>query len=166
MAKKKIEIENEPSPTLGTVYLEYTDDHRVIEDDGKEYGWREDEYHFMPKTLHQTQNDKYYHLEHIDVAFTPERGREYFVVYVIYSTGCTFGRSEGVHKIIDVLDSEDDADAIKTIIEKGSTEGDGYQYHVEVPKTIKTTWDGYCGTWVGYFERFTSCEVVPMILRK
>ena len=164
MAKKKAEIKNEPSPTLGTVYLEYTDDHHVISDDGEQYGWREDEYHFMPKTLHQDRNDKYYHLEHVDVAFVPERGKEYFVVYVIYSTGSTFGRSEGVHKIIDVLKNEEDANVIKDIIEIGA-KNDSDRWHEEVQKTIKTTWDGYC-SWKGYFERFTSCEVVPMVLRK
>ena len=161
----KIKENNRLLKAVEKVFVEYNDDFTVISDDGEKLGWREDKYDFTPLNLHLTSKDKFFdHLEHVDVSFVPVVGKKYYLIYVIYSTGSTFGRTDGVHSFIDIVENEEDANRIKKIVDKNTDKDSGW--YVKVPHSIKTVWGGYCGSWKGYFETFDSCNVVEFTLLK
>lgn len=95
--------------------------------------------------------------DELEIDFEPKYGKEYTLVVVRYSTGSTFGRVDGEYKVIGVFTKEQ-AEKLQTSILKSVNKKAKDAYHLKMP--FKTTqWDGYTGTWTGYFERFENVEL-------
>jgi hypothetical protein len=83
--------------------------------------------------------------ERLDVEFEPTPGNTAFLVVVTYQTGCTFGYSTGNVSIVDVFDSEEEADKTARAIREGTFPG---QHH----------------DWTGYFESLEGIDVQRFVL--
>lgn len=126
--------------------------------------------------IKKTSGSEYFDLE---VPFDVEFGKSYFLVYVIYSTGDSFGNDYGRIEFIDLFQKEKLANSLKKKIEQHYNEyveSNLYSYvggrtvkRAKAPHhTIKYTnnegkeIDLYTGPWIGYFERLQDvyCELV------
>jgi len=139
-------------PFLVVEEVDYGTYHRE-EVEGSDYAeWRDDkDINYLG--LHRTDNK---HAEAVD--FEPVLGSEYFLVYVDYDTGDSFGRSYGNHSIVGIFETAKEAYEIRQMIEDDMKTG--------ADKFGSLPYKGrdciYTGTWKGYFENFNSCEVVPL----
>ncbi len=80
--------------------------------------------------------------ETVPVNFDPKTVDMVYLVYVIYSTGSTFGRTEGAWSVVGAYPTIEEAAKIKKSIYDG-------------------TYKGY-KAWEGYFERLTYVETETM----
>lgn len=78
-------------------------------------------------------------------------GDEVYLVYVIYSTGSTFGRAEGMIKFIDIFTDKDEARALEEAIYRQNDRDIIMYINSGVEKEC------YC-SWNGYFEALQSAE--------
>lgn len=99
---------------------------------------------WTPKSIGLKQKSSY-NTEVINTPFEVKEGDWVHLVWVRYETGSTFGRSLGRWYIIGVYQTADEANDIKESIDSDSYKG--YK------------------PWVGYFERFESCETQEFRVR-
>lgn len=85
--------------------------------------------------------------EEHEVNFEPKSGNTVYVVYVRYSTGDSFGHTNGEWSIIDILDSMEHANKLKESIDSGEYERN----------------NGHA-PWTGYFESLESSNIEKFIL--
>lgn len=121
--------------------------YEVLEDDGEQYGWRHDRQFNHEFDAYQEESKKggYYDTEcteELDVKL----GDTVYAVYALYSTGCTFSRTDGCVSVQGLFKTYEEAVELVKILEKA--EDDDYQY-----------------PWVGYFERLDEIDIVPLIVR-
>lgn len=117
----------------------------------EQYGeWREDNTVTIRDTFRAIAStsklgrDRYYDVQ---VAFEPQKGRDYFVVFGIYSSGDSFGRESGKVAFIELFEDETKAYDFARLISKTpeySVKFDGITYYIP---------------WVGYFESLEVCDV-------
>ena len=128
------------------LYVVYEEDcAEVIEDtygdDGPYAGFTHDRYDYEVTGVYSTKPDStvYYEERVLDSKNQPE---EVYVVIVRYSTGSTFGHSDGRGHIVGVYESEEKAKEVSEKINTGKFKG---KY-------------GYT-PWTGYFERLEGVEI-------
>lgn len=107
------------------------------------------------------------------VPFEVVPGKDYYLVYVTYSTGDSFSRSDGEVAFIDLFETREKAEKLASIINEHYVLSDNEQrwadkkqkppkgyseyeltYHNEEGREIK-----YHVSWTGYFERMSSVTV-------
>lgn len=95
--------------------------------------------------------DDYWYMDETITVEVPEDTDEVFAVYVVYSTGDTFGYDAGQVSIADVFDNEDDAHDLRDKYKEFDNTG-GYGRNSIVP--VDFEWNGkrYGIPWAGYFE--------------
>lgn len=107
----------------------------------------------------------------LTVSFKVSPGEQYYLVYVNYDTGDSFGRDEGRVEWIDLFKSAELADDLAKKIAE-----DKRQYPNFFSNNEEGTWSHqltytldngeeaslYTATWKGYFEHFNYVEVVPV----
>jgi len=98
----------------------------------------------------------------LEVAFTPERGKDYFLVYAIYSTGDSFSHHDGKICFIGFFEDKKLADENKKRIEEnyknpGDWNSDNH-YSVTLIANSGKEWK-MSKPWQGYFERLDWVEV-------
>ena len=121
---------------LFVTYDEYCAE--VIEDDGEQYGWRHDRYEASIERVYADREEfstPYYESFEVECDEVPEK---VYVVYARYSTGSTFGRSEGRLAIEGVYLTRDEAKAVVKSVNDGK-------------------YKGYA-PWEGYFETLESID--------
>lgn len=135
--KKKTETLATPIRFEYDVYSNYS--YRSPE----EYGsWEENNSFSMGEKFWIPKAKNNYHLL---VPFVPEAGKDYFVVYCVYSSGDSFGSEFGKYEFLAFFDSEEKAsDLIRVLLEE--TKKEEYKYSVEHDGVV------YYLPWVGYFE--------------
>lgn len=89
--------------------------------------------------------DNYFTTETVQVPFDVVVDKPIYVVYVRYTTGCTFGTTYGSWYIVETFDNIEDAKTLNDSIDND-------------------TYDGY-KPWKGYFERFESCGIEVMFVQ-
>lgn len=108
------------------------------------------------------------------VPFKIEKEKEYFLLYVIYSTGDSFGTDGGKVQYIDLFEKEEDAkENQKRINEhykrycKVDSDGTAFRHKHFSPFSVKLTnpagkpYD--CSvSWTGYFEGLTDVVIEPI----
>jgi hypothetical protein len=106
----------------------------------------------------------------LSVNFEVKPGVPYYLVYVEYSTGDSFGHSRGNPHFVELYEEMSQAEeAAKAIREDYDNDKDSYEFK---PVTIPFKHsDGTVGTreestyrWKGYFESLESIQVVPVML--
>lgn len=88
------------------------------------------------------------------------QGRSYYLLYVVYSTGCSFGYSEGSIEYIGLYESLEPAQTNKDLIEKSPTDNSLILVDHECKKNKRST---YC-PWVGYFEDLQEVVIKPVMV--
>lgn len=107
-----------------------------------------------------------------------EPGKEYFLVYITYSTGCTFNREDGKISFIGLYQTKEEAEHAEALIEahnliyrdfnedalhmkKGVKPPAGWDEHnLHIPNNGVV--QNYYIPWHGYFESFGSVETVKV----
>lgn len=84
-------------------------------------------------------------------------GKPYFLVYVLYDTGDSFGRDDGQIEYINLFESEDLAEELVRKIEDDS-KNEAYN-SIEYTLDNGETREFYNGAWKGYFEWFHGAYV-------
>lgn len=86
-------------------------------------------------------------------------GNPLYVVWLVYSTGDSFGHDEGNYaEGIGIFNNKEDADEAKRLIEEDNRKGFEYgnnKNHVVLPNGHRI----YTGSWKGYFESLDYCNV-------
>jgi hypothetical protein len=109
----------------------------------------------------------------VTVPFEVVEGKEYYLVYVTYSTGDSFHHEEGCVRYIDLFESFDKANALAKAIETHYSFSDNEQRwadkKVKPPKGYKEWTLSYKNeadqeiethvSWAGYFERMSNVTV-------
>lgn len=97
-------------------------------------------------------------------------GKEYYLVYVLYSTGDSFHTENNCLCMLEFLDSYEDARTLVIAIETDdrnyTKDTDGYPHkslEIKLPKSGRTI-SVNTGTWKGYFEHFSSVRMEKMTL--
>jgi len=88
----------------------------------------------------------------------PKVGENFFLVYVIYSTGDSFHHEEGRIEFVGLLKDAVDAEALAEHIRK--SDGSLTRYQVALPSGESIEY--YNGAWTGYFESLTSVNVASI----
>lgn len=137
--KKK---DKEPSK----VYIEYDEIRTGGEpEDDSMYSYREDAYITVDfKCLHKSQPKHRFFYDSKEVPEEFLKKDRLYLAVVRYSTGDTFGHTEGAWHIVDVCDSYKAA-------------------HDLLEEEIKPSTKGY-KPWEGYFERFERTEIHELFL--
>lgn len=105
-----------------------------------------------------------YYSKRFDVDAKP--GDTVFVVVVVYSTGGTFGRDEGLASVVNVYKDPAQAKKVAQAIESNSESTPSNNY--SPPREYTISVDGeeiYCGSWVGYFESLERVVVETEVVR-
>ena len=100
--------------------------------------------------------DGYYDLE---VGFEVEPGRDYWLLYGIYSTGDSFGTDDGRIEFVDLYEDRLVAEENAKRLRKHNDEGEGFSCELvhESGKDFQ-----FHVPWKGYFERLSYLEVQPV----
>lgn len=107
----------------------------------------------------------------LTVAFKVEKDRPYYLVYVLYDTGDSFGRDENRIEFVDLYQSKENAEALKKLIEENHAEcHDNDEYSFEKRHSLKyKNEEGnevtFSKSWEGYFENFNGCHVQEVYLK-
>lgn len=128
-------------------YLTYQESHSgggvVAGDEDSEWPCYEDEYiEFIPGILLRSLPNKELWCETLDLDFDPAEVAKLHVVIVRYSTGCTFGRTNGCWQVVGAYKTREEAEAVEKSIDD-------------------KTYDGYT-PWEGYFEYLENSYVETM----
>ena len=94
----------------------------------------------------------------LETAFEVVKGREYYLVAAIYSTGDSFGHDEGSGvEYLDLYENREDAQKAVDEILKANLRDDekGYAYTMANGKRFKSDW----APWYDYFGGLDSIEV-------
>jgi hypothetical protein len=132
---------------MNQLYLTYTESRYGGEicAGQEEESWpsHEDEYiEWSLRACKLSRDPKHWLHETVDIDFSPAVGSTVYVVYVRYSTGGTFIRTNGAWRIMGIFSSLEEAIILEKSVNNGSY--DGYKF------------------WEGHFESFESCEVESM----
>lgn len=82
-------------------------------------------------------------------------GDTVWAVVVDYESGCTFGRTGGHSKVVDIFKNSATANALRTALENS---GDAWEVDFEGQRY-------YCGDWKGYFESLNAIGIWPTTLQ-
>ena len=131
----------------------------------EDYGeWSEENDHNLVSA--SISNDKYWDVALFPSEVEPTRGQDIYVVYVLYSSGDSFGHSSGnlvyIWAFTDPKKAYELSDLILTDYAKQpdfSFDKNGNEFTF-YGQTI------YCGTWKGYFERLQEVEVAKLCVTK
>lgn len=108
------------------------------------------------------------------VPFAPQNGETYYLVYVNYDTGDSFGTYGGQICYLDLFKSKELADKLAKKIEEDTKVPFEFSLGKKAkkePNTVKYFWDNgkqvscYTGSWKGYFERFNYVAVESVSVR-
>jgi hypothetical protein len=101
----------------------------------------------------------------------PEMDKDYYLVYVTYSTGDTFHHEEGCMCMVEFLDNCEDAVALRNALKKDYDAYDSneyspraYSFEMTLPKSGREIHVS-TGTWKGYFESMDSINIQSMRLK-
>ncbi len=101
---------------------------------------------------------KQYDYNSIPVDFDLVPDMPLYLVYVVYSTGDSFGRSDGRTDFVDVLDNSVDADfLVKVINDRSLTRNNSYSVTITYPSNGRKFL--LSPSWEGYFETIESVNV-------
>jgi hypothetical protein len=100
--------------------------------------------------------------ESTQVAFKPEKGKIYHLLYAVYSTGDSFGHDEGHYlEVIGVYKNRKVAEGNEKRLREKKPEKRGL---VQLKVEGVTKLHGYCIPWDGYFESLDRLEVLSFVL--
>lgn len=104
----------------------------------------------------------------IDIPFDVVEGEEYYLLYAVYSTGCSFGHDQhGQIEFIDLYKSKEKAQAAFNVIDEfqslSDSERDNYKNTVNLIREDGKPYSFYV-PWNGYFESLSYIEVLPIHL--
>lgn len=85
----------------------------------------------------------------------PSETKQFFLVYVIHSTGDSFHSEEGVVQEVALLESYEDAQFLANYIQKDEKRIS--RHKITLPS--KEKFEYYNGDWTGYFEHLTGVEI-------
>ena len=113
--------------------------------------------------VNKDDNSRYLrHQEATEVAFKPEKGKVYHLLYAIYSTGDSFGHDEGRNlEVIGVYKDRKVAEENEKRLREGKPEKKGL---VQLKVEGRTELHGYHCAWNGYFESLDRLEVESFLL--
>lgn len=138
---------------IRVLYNEYTEVTRVADSDDE---WNRDD----TSTTYSIGNVRVVpEREWFDfpVGFTPERGESYWLVYVVYSTGDSFGYDEnGGIEFIDLYRTLEEAQAVVDAIEENDRGAN--EYSIPIRNSVGDEYNLSCSAWTGYFENLTYAE--------
>lgn len=94
------------------------------------------------------------------VPYEPEYGVDYYLLYVVYSTGDSFGHDSGEGIEYIGLYTKDELDVARENREKIEKHGDGHSsdFHVDLKTPSGQTFQQHT-PWVGYFESIDYIEL-------
>jgi hypothetical protein len=96
------------------------------------------------------------------VNYPLDRSKNYYLLYVVYSTGDSYNHDEGKVVFIDLYEDVKVADEAAKILEK-TYDITEYNYkfpkHVDIPDSKGGINHLYAGPWIGYFSQFTEAVV-------
>lgn len=93
----------------------------------------------------------------------------YYLVYVNYDTGDSFGRDEGRISFVDLFKTEEKAEqcakALRTHYDNHASMKWDDQFSISLTNENNTTYK-YFASWIGYFEHLNFIEVKPVQVTK
>ena len=103
----------------------------------------------------------------LTVPFEVKEGHQYYLVYVIYDTGDSFGRDDGQITFLDLFESREKAEALADAVSadyRGQSSffgkgGKNVSHQVKYVREDGTECTCYTGTWKGYFENYCGVSV-------
>lgn len=142
--------ETDPKDQLVDICIIHNKSVEVIKESKEEWGCRETHTDHFVEGFSVAGKDKYHDLS---VGFVPEYGKEYYLLYVVYSTGDSFNSNDdGGIEFIDLYEDqkigEDNLERIRKHHEEQDSKSlflineQGNKHKVHTP-------------WTGYFERFS-----------
>ena len=96
-------------------------------------------------------NHNYY--ESVDINFNTKVGQIVYLCDVLYDSGSTFGIIAGLHSIIGVYATFDEAKRTKSEV-------------LQEVNLYKNSNDPPYRPWFGYFEKFRECNIIEMSIKK
>lgn len=155
MGKKKVQ---EPEEKL--YYLSYTSHGGSYWHSGEQWGdWKEDHGTVRLEYLSSESGRGILVATHKNMDL--ELGKTYFLVWVTYSSGDSFGHSTGNPEFIMVFDNINDAERLRNEIEiqyRTTKLGEYDKWSLD--------FDGlpiYCGAWLGYFDSLEGVHIDTVV---
>lgn len=144
------EIENMPK-----CYIEFESYRYVAREPNDDDSWDSGDDGYENTLIGMSSNPSH---EYVPLCFNLVGGNEYYLVWVEYSTGDSFGSSGGRIEIVDLFISEHKARHCAAIIE--ATKADTFSFVRENGKTCHQN-----SPWYGYFEYLQDVHVDKLIWR-
>lgn len=100
----------------------------------------------------------------LSIPFTPKKDTPYYLVYIDYNTGDSFGHDEGLVRFVELFQSEEKAEELERKIDKD------YRENKEKFTTIEYLLDDgkearfYTGDYKGYFDSLNSVNIKKIYL--
>jgi hypothetical protein len=131
--------------------------------DGEQYGDWSEEHAFRGSkvSLENKGGQIGWVTDEIDTSFDAKVGDWVYPVIVIYSTGNTFGRSDGNVVVAGIYNSPEKAQEVKQTILRDSTQNPHGFGYLEIPGEPQI----YPGTWKGYFEHLEDVRIEMEVVR-
>lgn len=126
----------------------------VVEETGSDWDDNEDSVYkntYESHSIHGIQlTERYFDL---DVPFDIVKDKEYYLVTVLYDTGCSFYEEKGKIEFVDLFETKEKAEQICKIIEEN-----GEDYALQLFRENDVSYKFSC-PWSGYFEYLVSVYV-------
>lgn len=153
MAKRSVSAQKSKPKAYG-IKIDYRtycyDSYRSPEPYGE---WREECSFHMEDSFEITDEEGYYDLL---VDFEPQTDTPYHVVYCVYSSGDSFGRSSGNHSFLAFVKTVEEARKLVDVFSKTG----------ENDYCVKVDGVDYYLPWKGYFESLETLDFATVYLKK